>query len=94
MGETFSMAILPRVESSHEALVNPFRAPEPLSVLNPSNFVPTKRVSSCKGVEENRWLLELDLAESAKTLTKNKTNDKATYRIHNNYNTNLVSYIL
>ena len=31
--------------------VNPFRAPNPLPILNPSNFVP-KRVSSGKGVKE------------------------------------------
>ena len=29
---------------------NPFTAPEPLPILNPRKFVPTKRVSNCKGV--------------------------------------------
>ena len=38
---------------THSGLINPFRALDPLPILNPSNFVP-KRVSSGKGVKEPR----------------------------------------
>ena len=31
-------------------LLNPFRAPEPLSILNPSNFVPKKGFPVVKGL--------------------------------------------
>ena len=34
-------------------LLNPFRAPEPLPILNPSNFVPTNGFPVVKGLTKN-----------------------------------------
>ena len=43
---------LPHCENKNgnptQVWVNPFRAPKPLPILNPSDFVARQRVSSCK----------------------------------------------
>ena len=47
---------LPRMYYTYarQTQVNPVRAPEPLTILNPSKFCPQERVSSCKGVNREK----------------------------------------
>ena len=40
------------VPSNHETFVNPFRAPEPLLILNPSSFVPKNGLPVVKGLNK------------------------------------------
>ena len=42
-------------------LLNPFRAPKPLPILKPSNFVSQKRVSSCKVTGISFFFCEVDV---------------------------------